>query len=501
MTKASKKRAATLADELTAEAKTATSRFAERAILQLFWTLASVILALLVAALIMLGAGYNPGLAYASLLRGAIVNFDQVLWYATPLIITGLAVALAFKCGLFNIGAEGQLYMGAIAAAVVGFGIALPVVVHPLTCLIVGAVCGGLFAFPLGLLKAYRGTHEVVTTMMMSSVAILFTGWLVAGPLKEPGEFQYNAQTPLLFPSAWLPGITGPFLSWGFFVAIICVIGVYVLLRYTALGYELRAVGLNPRAAETAGINPRKILTIGLTLSGALAGIAGAEEIIGYYHRFQANWSSGLGFDGITVAVLGNNSPLGCFGGALFFAFLRAGSLPMQISARVPLEMVGVIQGLVILFAAAPKVINWLAKRGISYADWLQKNPKNALPWFLMTAFAVVGAAIGFGLGAVTLASVGPTPLGLSVLVALVTMASVALMGFYGTAEKKQWGTINVLVLSAGWFIVGACNFIFQQGTLIIPLAVLGALGLVVSGLARYQSRRRREESKHSKAR
>lgn len=493
MSKASKKRAATVTDELTAEAKTATSRFMENLIKKLYWTLGSIILALLVAALIMLAAGYNPGLAYASLLRYSILHFDEVLWYATPFILTGLSVALAFKCGLFNIGAEGQLLMGSLAGTMVGFMVPLPVVIHPLMCVAVGAIVGSLYGLLPGVLKAYRGAHEVVTTMMLSYIAVLFTTWAVAGPLREQGLYQYNAQTPQISLFCWLPRITGPYLTWGFYIAIIAVIGVQLLLQYTVLGYELRAVGLNPGAAEAAGINPRRAVVIALALSGAFAGLAGIEEVMSYFHRFQAGWSGGLGFDGITVAVLGNNSPLGCFGGALFFAFLRAGGNSMQTAAGVPVEMVGVIQGLIVLFVAAPKVIDWLANKGVSYAVSLRTDPRTAGPWLLMAALGVIGAIVGFGIGVPSLA------VNALITVALVTVGFIALAAFIAVAERKEWGVVGVLVFSAAWIVVGTCNFVFQQGTLLIPLLVLGALGLVVSSLTLYLPRRGGEGSSRRK--
>jgi ABC-type uncharacterized transport system permease subunit len=494
VSKASKKRAATVTDELTSGAKAVSSRFFENLVRKLYWTLGSIILALLVAALFMLTANYNPGLAYASLLRYSILHFDEVLWYATPFTLTGLSVALAFKCGLFNIGAEGQLNMGALAGTMVGYMVALPVVVHPLACLAVGGLVGMLFGLLPGILKAYRGAHEVVTTMMLAYIASIFCFWAVAGPLKEQGQYQYNAQTPPLLPTAILPRIVGPYLHWGFFIAIASVIGVQLLLQYTVLGYELRAVGLNPRAAEAAGINPRRATAIALALSGMLAGIAGIEEIMGYYHRFQGNWSGGLGFDGITVAVLGSNSPLGCLGGAIFFAFLRAGSNSMQTAAGVPIEMVGVIQGLVVLFVAAPKVIDWLANRGVSYALWLRTDPRSAVPSFLMAVVGVIGALIGFGLGAVTLAA---NALGG---VALVAVGSIALAAFIGVANKKNWGPVGVLMLSAAWIVVGVCNFTFQQGTLLVPLGVLGLFGIVLASLALYRRGRRNDQPMRRKS-
>ncbi len=327
------------------------------------WATGSIILALVVAAVVMFMTGYNVGLAFLTLLWGAITQFDRVLFFATPLIFTGLSVALAFKCGLFNIGPEGQLFMGALAAVVVGYMVSLPIVLHQIVALACGAAVGGLYALLPGILKAYRGAHEVVTTMMLSYSAILFSQWLVTYPLKDPAsnidrtrDILFTAELPKLFAS--------PFLNASIFVAILAVIGVDYLINRTVLGYEMRAVGLNREAAETAGINPKRNITLALVLAGALAGLGGGGEILGYHHNVSDDWSSGLGWDGITVAVLGNNNPWGVLAGAIFFGALRAGGNQMQRIAGVPIEMVSLIQGLIVLFVAAPRAIDWLSNRG-----------------------------------------------------------------------------------------------------------------------------------------
>ncbi|MFW9849214.1 MAG: ABC transporter permease [Candidatus Thorarchaeota archaeon] len=334
--------------------------------IQAVWAIGSIILALLVSALIIAMAGYDPGAAYFNLAIGALGQPDRILFYATPLILAGLSVALAFKCGLFNIGAEGQIYMGSIAAAVFGYQISLPFIIHPIVCLVIGALMGLVWGLIPGILRAYRGAHEVVTTMMLSYTAITITTWLVTYPLKEQGEYAWISQTPPLLSTAILPNIVGPYLHWGLLIAVLAVIGVDFLINRTVLGYELRAVGQNESAAEYGGINPKRNMALALGISGGLAGLAGAEEIMGTYGRFTANWSPGLGWDGITVAVLGNNNPWGCLVGAIFFGALKAGGNTMHQIAHVPIEMVGVIQGLIVLFVAAPRIISWmLGKAGI----------------------------------------------------------------------------------------------------------------------------------------
>ncbi|MHA2158725.1 MAG: ABC transporter permease, partial [Candidatus Thorarchaeota archaeon] len=193
---------------------------------QIFWALGSVLLALVVAAIIMQMGGYDPGSAFVYLAVGAITRFDQVLWYASPIVIAGLSVALAFRSGLFNIGAEGQLYMGSMAAALLAYMYSFPILVHPLLCLAVGFLAGAAWGLVPGLLKAYRGAHEVVTTMMLSYTAILFTSWLV-GPNGPFWDGSMVRQTPQFNDTALLPLLTGNYLHFGFIIALIAVVAVH----------------------------------------------------------------------------------------------------------------------------------------------------------------------------------------------------------------------------------------------------------------------------------
>ncbi|MDF1541300.1 MAG: ABC transporter permease, partial [Candidatus Thorarchaeota archaeon] len=333
-------------------------------------TVGSIVLAMLIGTLVMMMTGFNAALAWIALIQGAVVRFDRVLFFATPLIFTGLSVALAFRCGLFNIGPEGQLYIGAISAAIVGFSISLPFVIHPLVALAFAALMGGIWGFIPGLLKAYRGAHEVVTTMMLSYTALILTHWLVSGPFLEPGN-DYTLETPDIFLTAELPKIFGSFLSWSFMVAVVAVFAIDFLINRTVFGYELRAVGMNKEAAETAGINSKRNIALALGIAGALAGMGGAGEILGYHHRFVDGFSTGLGWDGITVAVLGANNPFGVLIGAIFFGALRAGGNQMQTLTNVPAELISVVQGLIVVFVAAPRVIDWLIDNGYDQARWL----------------------------------------------------------------------------------------------------------------------------------
>jgi len=452
------------------------------------WAIVSIALSLLVSAVIMILSGYDPILAYTWLLYGILRQPDYVLYFATPLILTGLSVALAFKCGLFNIGAEGQVYLGSMAAAIIGYAIALPIFVHPLVCLAVGAGAGALWGFVPGLLKAYRGAHEVVTTMMLSYTAILFTQWLSTYPLREPGQVQMVPQLPQILSSAMIPKILGShYLHLGIVLAIASVFVVDFIIKRTVLGYEMRAVGLNRDAAECAGIDPRRNMAIALGLSGALAGLAGSEEILGTYGRFIDHWSPSIGFDGITVAVLGRNHPWGCLLAAVFFGALRAGGTFMNLVARVPIEMVGVIQGLIVLFVAAPRINDWLAKNGVGYPIWIKNNPKVALPNFAALCLAAWSAVLAFGFCAVKGIST-------TLYVLFLVTAFLGIVAFVTTLSRRG----HVLVLNSAivalWLAIGVLDRLQFGGGTFITSVMVACVGLVISASLAWFSRRETKE-------
>lgn len=444
------------------------------------WSTGSIILALVVAAVVMVMTGYNVGLAFLTLLYGAITQFDRVLFYGTPLIFTGLSVALAFKCGLFNIGPEGQLYMGAIGAAIVGYIVSLPVVIHQFTALLFGTFLGFLYGLLPGILKAYRGTHEVVTTMMMSYSAILFTAWLVTYPLKDPT--QTLDRTPEILATAELPKLFGPFLNFSLIIAILAVIGVDYLINRTVLGYEMRAVGHNPNAAETAGINPKKNIALALGIAGALAGLGGAGEILGYHHLFQDNWSVGLGWDGITVAVLGNNNPWGVLAGAIFFGALRTGGIQMQRIAGVPLEMVRVIQGLIVLFVAAPRAIDWLSKRGLDYATWLKTDRVPALVHLFTSGMAGTSAIVCltvFGSYA-TMMEAGVSGTGGIVTLLLLLTSLISMYALVELLMRKRRGLILLVFAAIEWLLIAAMGYVAGSMAILGQSLVFGVVMLML---------------------
>ena len=332
---------------------------------KIFPQLIAIFIALLVGAIVLLVSGFSPIQAYGALIIGAfgdIHGIGQTLTQATPLIFTALAFIFAFKAGLFNIGAEGQLLVGALAAAIVGISLeGLPWIIHVPLALLAGAFFGGLWALIPALLKTELGAHEVITTMMLSYVALYGTGYLVNDVFKAPG---WVAQTPRIFGSAELQRILPPTqLSVSLFIGIILVALTHFTLQKTVIGYEVRAIGLNPLAAENGGINVKKGLIIALVVSGALAGLGGAGEVMGVHRRFIDGFSPGYGWDGLAVALIGGLNPIGALLAALLFGVFRSGGLTMNRVTGVPTDIVTILQALVILFVAAPVLIKYLTKR------------------------------------------------------------------------------------------------------------------------------------------
>ena len=282
---------------------------------------------------------------------------------ATPYIFAGLAVAVGFRCGLFNIGVEGQLFIGAICSVWVGFAIkGLPAIIHIPLALLAGAAGGALWAFVPAILKAKTGAHEVINTIMMNYIAFRLSDWLLGdkGPLKRPDSA--NPVSPLIEQSAELPRFFPEPIRFhlGFFIALGVALFIYWFLFKTTLGFEIRTVGANPNAAKYAGMSITRNLVIAMCLSGALAGLAGANEVLGVNHNLAFAFSSGYGFDSIALALLGKSHPLGVVLAALLFGTLRSGATRMQNVARIPIDIISVIQALIIAFIAAPAIIRTL---------------------------------------------------------------------------------------------------------------------------------------------
>ena len=336
----------------------------------------SAVLALKGNPLAMLSKGFSTaGNAYWALFRGSIFDprlaeghffqgfypLSETLVAASPLILTGLSVALAFRAGLFNIGAQGQFIAGAIGASWVGFTFDLPTGIHAVAAIAAALLFAGLYGGFVGFLKARTGAHEVIVTIMLNYVAGYFLLWLLSTTaFLRPGR--QDPLAPEVKTSARLPHLFGHELraNLGFIIALCAAAGIWWLLNRSTWGFRFRAVGANAAASRTAGISVARVTTSVMFIAGALAGLGGAVQILGSEPAMTAGVGGSFGFDAITVALLGRATPVGTVFAALLFGALRAGGLTMQASTETPLDLVLVIQALVVLFIAAPALIKSL---------------------------------------------------------------------------------------------------------------------------------------------
>ena len=317
------------------------------------------------------------GTAYADMFKGAIVDpaavsawvngtgtweqavnpISETLTYAAPLVFTGLSVALAFRGGLFNIGGQGQAVIGTITAALAGFLLPLPPVLHLLVALVAGLAGGALWGFIPGVLKARTGAHEVITTIMLNYTAGLFLTWLILQQgVQDPGRSDAISRT--VDPSAQLPALGGSLrVHLGIVLAVLVTAGVAWLLNRSSFGFELRAVGSNPPAARTAGISVGRTYALLMVAAGGLAGLGGATQVLGTAGALTPQVAGNIGFDGLLVALLGRNRPWGVLLAAVLFGALRAGGNLMQVNAQISLELVTVLQALIVIFIAAPALV------------------------------------------------------------------------------------------------------------------------------------------------
>lgn len=326
--------------------------------------LTAVVLALLIGSGLLLISGASPMAAYAALYKGAFGNaaaVQRTLEKATPLVFAGLAVAFAFKAGLFNIGAQGQLLIGALTAAVIGFSFqGLPAIIHAPLALLGGAVAGALYGAIPGALKTYTGAHEVITTIMLNYIAINLTDYLANGPFKDTTPGNVVARTPKIMETAVIPTLNH--IPLGFIIAILVAAFIGWMLWRTTVGYEIRTVGQNPNAAHYAGIRVARTIILTMALSGFLAGMGGAVETLGIVGRYQPGFNAGLGFEGITIALLGRTHPLGVIPAAILVGAMSAGSSQMQFSAHVAAEIIDVIQALILFFVSADVIVRWILR-------------------------------------------------------------------------------------------------------------------------------------------
>jgi len=330
----------------------------------------AIVLALIVGALIMIASSplvrgeinlVLPLTAYGALVSGSLGSFNAIistLVQATPLVLAGLAVGIGFKAGLFNIGAQGQFLAGGLAAAAMGVATAgLPPIAAIPIAVLAGIVAGMVYGFIPGFLKAYTGAHEVVTTIMLNYVAIQIVAYVASGPLR--GENVTFARTETITTAA-LPVIAGREGHIGIFFAAIAVPVIAWLLFRSTLGFEIRTVGANPDAARYAGMHPRALIILTMSISGLLAGLAGAAEILGQVGHIPAAYATSVGFDAIAVALLGRSHPVGILFAGILFGAMRAGSGLMQIQAGIPVQMVNVLQAVILFFLAAELIVRYL---------------------------------------------------------------------------------------------------------------------------------------------
>jgi ABC-type uncharacterized transport system permease subunit len=325
-----------------------------------------------------LGSGWDLiSAAYADLFKGAILDPDSIrawadgtgtwqaalnpvsetLTYAAPLVFTGLSVAIAFRGGLFNIGGQGQAVLGCVMGGVAGFAFGLPPGLHLLVALLAGALGGALWGFLPGLLKARTGAHEVITTIMLNYTATLFLSWLILQKgVQDPDRTDAISKT--IRSSAELPAMPAPLrVHLGIVLAVLVTAGVAWLINRSAFGFELRAVGVNPPAAKTAGMSVARTYTLLMVVAGALAGLGGATQVLGTADKLTAQVAGNIGFDGLLVALLGRNRPWGTLFAAMLYGALRAGGNLMQVDVGISLELVTVLQALIVIFIAAPALV------------------------------------------------------------------------------------------------------------------------------------------------
>lgn len=327
----------------------------------------SIIVGLLVGAVVMLVSGYDPVQGYTALWNGIFgdsYTIGNTIRQITPYILAGLAVAFAFRTGLFNIGVEGQLLMGWLAAAWVGYAVELPRVIHLPLAIIAAALAGGLWALLVGFLKARLNVHEVISSIMLNYTALYITNAIIKS-LSDGGFKTETVLQSATLRAQWLRDMTdNSSLHLGILVALAMVLVMWFLLEKTTRGYELKAVGFNQNAAEYAGMSVKKNIILAMTISGMFAGLAGAMEALGTFQNASIKAGfTGVGFDGIAVALLGANTPLGVVFGATLFGSLKYGALNMPNEAGIPEEIVSIIIALIIFFVACGYVIRLLLEK------------------------------------------------------------------------------------------------------------------------------------------
>jgi len=338
----------------------------QEAIFKVVTPLIAILLAFLVGGMIIVSIGKSPIEAYLFLFKGAFGSESALattLVKATPLIFTGLAATFAYRCGVFNLGAEGQFIMGSIGSIVVATtlpkAVALPAPIIFMISMIAGIVFGGLWGAIPGLLKVWRGLNELIVSILLNYVATLFMSYLVNGPMMEKSI----PQTAAVEEQLRIPFLSNTMrLHYGFFAALLVALIIFYFLFQTSKGMQLRAVGLNQMASKVYGINVNQFVLISFIISGAIAGLGGSIEVHGYSFRLMPGYGNGFGFDGVAIALIGQLNPIGTVLAACFYAALRTGANMMQVASGIPTSVVAIIQALVIIFVIAGSALTNLPK-------------------------------------------------------------------------------------------------------------------------------------------
>lgn len=328
----------------------------------------AVILGLVAGAIVMIASGYDPVSGYSALWKGIFSEpyyIGETIRVVSPYILAGLAVAFAFRTGLFNIGVEGQFLMGWLAAVWVGTAFDLPKLIHLPLAVLAAAIAGALWAFIPGYLKARFRVHEVITTIMLNYISLHVVNYIIASVLTDNAEKTEKIKETASFRSEWLESLTDSSrLHWGFAVAIAGVIIMWFLLDKTTKGFELRAVGFNQHASQYAGINVNRNIIYAMLISGAFAGLAGSMEGLGTFEYIGIKGAhTGVGFDGIAVALLGSNTAIGVVFAAFLFGGLKFGALNMPLETGIPTEIIDVVIALIIFFVASSYMIRMIINK------------------------------------------------------------------------------------------------------------------------------------------
>lgn len=339
-----------------------------------------VVAALAIIMVILAITGFNPMSVLQGIGRGFWKDIGGTLRWTAPLIFCGLAIAIPFRAGVFNLGIDGQLMLGAVTSAAIGLALfgKMPDVVVIILSLLGGVVAGMIWALIPGFFRVQWGTDEVVTTLLLNYIALLFTDFLVMGPLMGEGSTGTTYSTDSLAKGLWLPRIIPQSAAnIGLIIAIVLAIIAAVTLFKTTLGYEIKLVGTNPLFARYGGVRSKRVILTTFLISGAIAGLTGAIEVFGVHHRFPGRFNTGLGFDGVVVSLLAGNNPVGIIFSGFLFGLLRNGAMNMERVTEIPRAMIDMVQAIIVLTATGKFVLHKYKKRKVQLQTAPETGDKN----------------------------------------------------------------------------------------------------------------------------